>query len=57
MSAAGFAFADARPFFAGHALCSALPWINGLVALAGAYHPNAAGYALGYLPTLDVVTG
>jgi hypothetical protein len=32
-------------------VCSADPWINGPAA-AGAYHPTARGYALGYLPAL-----
>ncbi|MEW2352907.1 SGNH/GDSL hydrolase family protein [Spirillospora sp. NPDC029432] len=45
--AAGFAFADARPAFAGHEICTADPWIDG-----GNVHPNAEGHAKGYLPAL-----
>jgi lysophospholipase L1-like esterase len=48
---AGATFVDVRQVFAGHAVCSADPWINGLVA-DGAFHPNAAGYSLGYLSTV-----
>ncbi|GAB7046545.1 SGNH family lipase [Catenuloplanes indicus JCM 9534] len=48
---AGFAFADVRPAFDGHGVCGADPWIHGIVA-DGALHPNAAGHALGYLPSV-----
>lgn len=48
---AGATFVDVRGAFAGHGVCSADPWINGLVA-DGAFHPNATGYSLGYLPAV-----
>jgi hypothetical protein len=44
--AAGFAFADARPAFAGHEICTSTPWIS-----ASNIHPTAEGHANGYLPT------
>lgn len=47
----GAEFVDVRPAFEGHGVCSADPWINGPAA-AGAYHPTARGYALGYFPAL-----
>jgi lysophospholipase L1-like esterase len=58
-TAAGFTFVDARPFFAGHGICSSSPWINGLTLFpaVNSFHPNASGYANGYLPALDSVTG
>ncbi|WP_329012132.1 SGNH/GDSL hydrolase family protein [Micromonospora rifamycinica] len=51
--AAGATFADARPFFTGHGVCAAAPWIRDVSGVIEAYHPNADGYRLGYLPTLD----
>nr|MDT0665854.1 GDSL-type esterase/lipase family protein [Micromonospora sp. DSM 115978] len=58
-AAAGFEFVDVRPVFAGHGICGTSPWINGslLTSGAGAYHPNADGYRLGYLAALSSVTG
>jgi len=44
-AAAGFAFADARPTFAGHEICTSDPWISGLNI-----HPTAKGHERGYLP-------
>ncbi|MDR7280853.1 SGNH/GDSL hydrolase family protein [Catenuloplanes atrovinosus] len=57
--AAGLTWADTRPIFAGHGVCSATPWINrvNLLNLTSTFHPNNAGYASGYLPTLESVTG
>ncbi|WP_119732215.1 SGNH/GDSL hydrolase family protein [Thermomonospora amylolytica] len=49
---AGFAFADARPAFAGHSICAAQEWID-----PGNVHPNAAGHAQGYLPILTAAAG
>jgi lysophospholipase L1-like esterase len=43
--AAGFAFADARPTFAGHEICTTDPWIS-----SSAIHPTAEGHTNGYLP-------
>ncbi|RAY14809.1 lipase [Actinomadura craniellae] len=43
--AAGFVFADARPAFAGHEICTSDEWISG-----SNVHPTAEGHTLGYLP-------
>ncbi|HEX5493047.1 MAG TPA: SGNH/GDSL hydrolase family protein [Mycobacteriales bacterium] len=58
-AAAGFAFVDTRPIFTGHGVCGGSPWLNGfdLFDITSSYHPNASGYADGYLPSLDSVTG
>jgi lysophospholipase L1-like esterase len=57
--AAGFRFADVRDTFAGHGACATTPWINGLtvVPVTNSFHPNAAGYASGYLPALNRALG
>jgi lysophospholipase L1-like esterase len=50
-------FADARPAFAGHGVCSADSWIHGLLfPCDGSYHPTATGHSRGYLPLLNSVT-
>jgi lysophospholipase L1-like esterase len=53
--AAGFRFADVRSAFAGHGICAASPWINGLTVVppTNSFHPNTAGYTYGYLPALS----
>ncbi len=56
-AAAGAAFADLRPYFAGHGVCGDEPWINGVTRIIEAYHPNDEGYRDGYLPALNAVTG
>jgi lysophospholipase L1-like esterase len=58
-AAAGFRYVDPRARFAGHGACAARPWINPFDALRliESYHPNATGYAQGYLPLLTAVTG
>ncbi|GGW25085.1 SGNH/GDSL hydrolase family protein [Streptomyces alanosinicus] len=48
-------FADVRPSFTGHGICSGHPWINSPPALT-AYHPNAQGQRQGYLPALTATT-
>jgi lysophospholipase L1-like esterase len=52
--AAGFTYADVRSRFDGHGVCSSSPWINGLTIIppTNSFHPNAFGYASGYLPAL-----
>jgi lysophospholipase L1-like esterase len=51
-------FADVRPAFSGHGVCSDSPFINGITSpLTDSFHPNPAGYAKGYLPALLKVTG
>ncbi|GAA2386444.1 SGNH family lipase [Streptomyces glaucosporus] len=47
-AAAGFAFADARPAFAGHEICTSDPWISG-----SNIHPTAEGHEKGYLPAFE----
>ena len=53
-AAAGFAFADPRPTFAGHGVCSSSPWINAFSSdhVGETFHPTADGYRLGYLPAV-----
>ncbi|MDH6109587.1 lysophospholipase L1-like esterase [Kitasatospora sp. MAP12-15] len=57
-----FRFADPRPAFAGHGICTAHgpEWINRIVLtpLWESFHPTADGQSLGYLPTVaTAVTG
>jgi lysophospholipase L1-like esterase len=55
VAAAGFTFADVRAAFAGHGVCAASPWINGLTVIppTDSFHPNVSGYTYGYLPALS----
>ncbi|WP_433312141.1 SGNH/GDSL hydrolase family protein [Micromonospora chersina] len=55
--AAGATFVDARPYFAGHGVCAADPWINDVSGLVEAYHPDADGYRYGYLAALTAAIG
>lgn len=57
-AAAGARYVDARAHFAGHGACGPSPWINSfsLFRLAESFHPNATGYAQGYLPLLNSAT-
>ncbi|MDI5964640.1 SGNH/GDSL hydrolase family protein [Streptomyces sp. SL13] len=57
---AGFTFLDARPVFDPHSICSGNgEWLNSLdwSKIDESYHPTATGYADGYLPALDALTG
>ncbi len=58
-AAAGFGFADPAPVFVGHAVCDSPEWLNGLsYPISESYHPNVAGHASGYTPTVSpVLTG
>jgi lysophospholipase L1-like esterase len=58
-TAAGFSFADPTSRFIGHAVCDDPEWINGLSwPIDESYHPNRAGQASGYTPTVSpVLTG
>ncbi|MBY8851829.1 hypothetical protein K7G98_27490 [Saccharothrix sp. MB29] len=58
-AAAGVRYVDARAHFAGHGACGRSPWINSfsLLRRVESFHPNAAGYAQGYLPLLDSAVG
>ncbi|BCY13940.1 SGNH/GDSL hydrolase family protein [Actinoplanes sp. L3-i22] len=57
-AAAGFTYADVRDNFAGHGVCAAKPYLNGLTIIPpqNSYHPNTNGYTLGYLPALTSAT-
>jgi lysophospholipase L1-like esterase len=49
---AGFTFADVRPAFTGHEICSGSPWLNSVTwPVDESYHPTATGQASGYYPT------
>ncbi|QVT81459.1 Lipase 1 [Nocardioides aquaticus] len=52
-AARGFAFADPTGRFVGHAVCADAEWLNGLSnPVVESFHPNKAGQASGYLPTV-----
>ncbi|MER5387527.1 SGNH/GDSL hydrolase family protein [Saccharopolyspora sp. NPDC002686] len=56
--AAGFTYADTRDAFDGHGVCASEEWINGPSnPLVESFHPNVSGYANGYLPVLNAITG
>jgi lysophospholipase L1-like esterase len=52
--AAGFTWSNVEDEFAGHGICSASPWLNGLTVIppTNSFHPNGNGYRYGYLPAL-----
>lgn len=53
-SNAGFTFADVRPQFAGHELCSGDGWLHSVTYPVGeSYHPTATGQSQGYLPVFS----
>jgi lysophospholipase L1-like esterase len=53
----GFQFVDVRPIFDGHGICSSSWWLNSVSwPVVNSYHPNAAGYANGYLSALTALT-
>ncbi|AHI01132.1 SGNH/GDSL hydrolase family protein [Kutzneria viridogrisea] len=55
---AGFRFVDVRSNFTSHGICSSSWWINSVSwPVVNSYHPNASGYASGYLPALSSATG
>ncbi|SDP48322.1 GDSL-like Lipase/Acylhydrolase family protein [Streptomyces sp. cf386] len=51
----GFTFADVRPAFTGHEICSGSSWMHAVnwLNISESYHPTAAGQSGGYLPVLD----
>ena len=54
----GFQFVDVRTAFANHGICASSVWLNSVTwPVVNSYHPNASGYASGYLPALTAVTG
>lgn len=54
-AAAGFTFSDVRDEFAGHGICAATPYLNGLTISPpqNSFHPNKSGYTYGYLPAFS----
>jgi len=49
---AGFTFADVRPVFTGHEICSGDSWLHSVTyPIDESYHPTATGQRSGYLPT------
>jgi lysophospholipase L1-like esterase len=58
-AAAGFTYSDVRDEFAGHGICAASPYLNGLTVLppTNSFHPNKSGYTYGYLPALSAAAG
>lgn len=55
---AGFAFADVRPTFTGHAVCDKPEWIHNLsLTVSESYHPTADGYRSGYTPPVAAQLG
>jgi lysophospholipase L1-like esterase len=56
---AGFAFADVRPAFTGHEICSGSEWLHSVTwPVDESYHPTATGQSSGYLPVFqDAVEG
>lgn len=58
-SAKGFSFGNPTSRFVGHAVCDDVEWINGLSwPISESYHPNKAGHASGYTPTVSpLLTG
>ena len=53
-AARGFTFANPTSRFVGHAVCGNPEWINGLSwPITESFHPNRAGHASGYTPTVS----
>jgi hypothetical protein len=54
---AGVTYQSALGAFAGHAVCSSSPWLNGLNLFntGESYHPNRGGHSSGYLPLVSAV--
>ncbi|WP_353952776.1 SGNH/GDSL hydrolase family protein [Knoellia sp. S7-12] len=52
--AKAFSFANPTSRFIGHAVCDDVEWLNGLSnPIVESYHPNVAGHASGYTPTVS----
>ncbi|WP_328909304.1 SGNH/GDSL hydrolase family protein [Streptomyces sp. NBC_00234] len=51
----GFTFADVRPPFTGHEICSGSAWLHSVnwLNIGESYHPTAAGQSGGYLPAMN----
>lgn len=53
-AAKGFSYANPTSRFIGHAVCDDVEWLNGLSnPIEDSYHPNVAGHASGYVPTVS----
>lgn len=53
---AGLTFADVRPAFTGHEICSGSSWLHGLTyPVDNSYHPTATGQSSGYYATFRSV--
>ncbi|HYN28597.1 MAG TPA: hypothetical protein VES95_01815 [Dermatophilaceae bacterium] len=51
---AGVGFVNPAPAFLGHAVCDSSPWLNNLTSpTSESFHPNRAGHASGYTPTVS----
>lgn len=51
---AGFTFADVRPAFTGHEICSGSEWLHSVTwPVDESYHPTATGQKQGYLPVFE----
>ena len=55
----GFTFADVRPAFVGHQLCSGSKWLHAvdLADIQESYHPTATGQSQAYLPVFTAAAG
>jgi len=51
----GFTFADVRPIFVGHEICSGDKWLHATnwANIEVSYHPNTDGQTLGYYPVFS----
>jgi lysophospholipase L1-like esterase len=58
-AADGVVYQSAIGAFAGHAVCSSSPWLNGLNLFNSgeSYHPNRIGHGSGYLPLVRAIVG
>ncbi len=55
---AGFTFADVRPAFNGHEICSDDEWLHSTtLPIDESYHPTSTGQADGYLPVFSSAAG
>jgi GDSL-like lipase/acylhydrolase family protein len=55
VAAAGLTWSDVRDEFAGHGICAASAWLNGLTVIPAqnSFHPTRTGYTNGYLPAFS----
>ncbi|MCH5677885.1 SGNH/GDSL hydrolase family protein [Streptomyces gilvus] len=49
-----FTFVNTAPYFSGHEICDAAPWLHSLtLPTSSSYHPTADGHKNGYLSALE----